>query len=90
MIFGVGGILKFFSIQKPFEYEIENDLMFLTIFDKYSNEKVGVAVYHRADNKIYTLKDISHIDNLDIPFENDENPGTIRPNCTDSPEGDCD
>lgn len=65
-------ILKFFSIQKPFEYEIENDLMFLTIFDKYSNEKVGVAVYHRADNKIYTLKDISHIDNLDIPFENDE------------------
>ena len=25
-----------------------------------------------------------------FPFENDENPGTIRPNCTDSSEGDCD
>ena len=66
------GILKFFNIQKPFEYEIENDLMFLTMFDKYSNEKVGVAVYRKVDNKIYTLKDISHIDNLNIPFENDE------------------
>lgn len=25
-----------------------------------------------------------------FPFENGENPGTIRPNCTDSSEGDCD
>ena len=67
------GILKFFSIEKPFEYELEKDLMFLMLFDKYSNEKVGVAVYRKADNKIYTLQDIAHIDNIDLPFENDTN-----------------
>ncbi len=66
------GILKFFNIERAFEYEIENKLMFLTLFDKYSNEKTGVAVYRKVDNKIYTLKEISHIDNINVPFTNDE------------------
>ena len=45
--------------------------MFLTLFVYYSADPVAIAVYKKVDNKVYTLKDISQIDNINLPFKND-------------------
>ena len=53
-------------------YEIDGEYMFITVTDTYDDSENDVVVYRKIDSKEYTIKDLMHGDNIDIPFENDQ------------------
>lgn len=59
--------------KNEYPYEIENDLMYVKFIDPMNSDNYKIVVYKRLDRKKYTLDEITHKDNIDIPFEKDEN-----------------
>lgn len=53
-------------------YEIENDLMFVTIKGLVDDSESKLAVYKKIDNKEYNVEEIKIQDNIDVPYEKDE------------------
>lgn len=52
-------------------YEIENNMMYVTIKGIFDANESKIAVYKRVDNKEYTIDDIKIKDNTNIPFIED-------------------
>ncbi len=55
----------------PLHYEIEGEYMFITVTDTYDDSDRDIVVYKKVDSKIYSIQELMHRDNIDIPFEND-------------------
>lgn len=63
------GIIYINNRENP--YQIENDLMFVKLMGLFDDE-YKIAVYNKVDNKEYTIDEIKIKDNINIPFERDD------------------
>ena len=53
-------------------YEIDNDIMYVTINGLFDTDESKVAIYKKIDNKEYTKNEIKIKDNINLSFESDE------------------
>lgn len=58
--------------KNEYPYEIENDLMFVKFVDPIDENNYKIVVYKRIDRKKYTIDEIEHKDEVNIPFIKDE------------------
>jgi|GEM_PF-1983204 len=62
-----------FINDRPYPYEINNNLLFIKYSDTIDPEDYIYVVYERVDNKEYTIPEIEHKDDINIPFVKDYN-----------------
>ena len=56
-----------------YKYEIENEKLFLQVFNIDTGDYYFTLVYNKVDSKEYTALEIQRKDDVNLPFENDEN-----------------
>ena len=53
-------------------YEIQDNIMYVKIYDIFDNDNCVIAVYEKENDISYNVIDIQNTDNTDIPFEKDD------------------
>ena len=61
-----------FINDRPYSYEIDGNLLFIKYADNIAPDDYVYVVYERIDNKEYTISDIEHIDDTNVPFVKDD------------------
>lgn len=53
-------------------YEIENDLMFVKVYDIFDDSEYKYAIYEKVDSKSYQIKDFIINDNIELDYKKDD------------------
>lgn len=62
-----------YPVAEVYTYEIDGDKLYVNVMDDKTNQVDRIAIYKKVDSKKYNLKDLARKDDVNIPFQNDEN-----------------
>lgn len=63
------GFVKIAEMINP--YEVEGEIMFISVIDRFDEKVNFIAVFKQIDNKKYTEDEIAKKEDLNLPFVND-------------------